>query len=786
MRRSSTNGMTGLLGASEPQGSNTLFLMTNVDQRFTWLGKCLRECWSKVLADRRPQVRTEESVVAFRLPCRLLMLLPVAIAALSTCTYADDNPADNVGSVRTVDFENDLIPVFTKNGCNAGACHGAAIGRGGFKLSLYGGNPKSDFEAIVRQVRGRRINLARPDASLVVLKPTEHVEHGGGTVFDMESESARLLIAWVRQGAKAESSRELTRVEVSPKKQVVRETGEPIALSAIAHYSDGRSEDVTKWTIFAAEDSSAVEMEVDSAVAKVRRRGRHIVVARFLDEVVPLELIVPLSDTPVRFAKESQSGFVDKAVLRSLETLGLPLSPIADDATFLRRATLDLTGRLPLKERAKAFEQNANRAGLIDELLASTEFNEYWSMQLAQLLRIRPQRDDASGANTYHKWLADQVRAGINYKDLARTLITSIGDTAEQGPPNFYRTTGNAREQAEFVSELFMGSRLRCANCHNHPLDKWTQDDYHGLAAIFAKVESGQVVKPKPHGEVIHPRTLEAATLRIPGEQFLEHDTANGRERLADWLTDSSNPYFAKAIVNRLWKRMMGRGLVEPVDDFRATNPATHPELLNQLAADFVAHDYSLRHTLKVIATSAAYARSANAVPQNKDDDRFYSHAIRRRLEPEVLADAISDVLGVAGQYGKNSPGTRAVALIDPKTPSRTLDVLGRCGREESCESSSGAVGGLPQKLHLLNGELLNARIAANGSRLRKLLAAGTTPMQIVDEFYFVALSRRPTKQETRHWKKQLSSIETPVAQRAFLEDFVWGLMTCDEFVTNH
>ena len=333
------------------------------------------------------------------------------------------------------------------------------------------------------------------------------------------------------------------------------------------------------------------------------------------------------------------------------------------------------------------------------------------------------------------------------------------------------------------MSELFMGSRLRCANCHNHPLDRWTQDDYHGLAAIFAKIERGEVLRENPDGKVIHPRTLEPAVARIPGEHFLVDDDTDGREQLADWLTDPSNPYFAKAIVNRLWKRMMGRGLVEPVDDFRDTNPATHPALLDKLAADFIANGYSLRHSLRVIAASDAYARSANATEQNKDDDRFYSHSLRRPLEPEVLADAISDVVGVAGKYGEEPEGTRAVALVNPKTPSLTLDILGRCGRDESCEGSPGTFSGLSQKLQLFNGPLLNARITAEGSRLKRLLDAGKQPAAIIDEFYMVALGRHPRSKERKHWKRQLQSVGN---KEVFLEDFVWGLVSSREFVTNH
>nr|ADI19491.1 hypothetical protein [uncultured Planctomycetales bacterium HF0500_40D21]ADI22998.1 hypothetical protein [uncultured Planctomycetales bacterium HF0500_40D21] len=724
-------------------------------------------------------------------------LVLAILAVLGSVGFAQEsrsrvkNTAPETG---TVDFENDLIPVFTRYGCNAGACHGAAIGRGGFKLSLFGGNPRADFDAIVRQVEGSRINLARPEQSLIILKPTESITHGGGERFGLDHDSTKLLLKWIRQGAGLVTQRTLKRVEISPKKHVGNSLGQPVALRATAHFSDGSSRDVTRWTVFQPEDSSAVKIDPESARSRVLRRGRHIVVARYLTEVVPIEFIVPLTDSRVDLAAEPRRGFIDEEVLDSLTTLGLPVSPIADDTTYLRRLTLDLTGRLPTVARVRAFRADANpkkQKALVEELLGSEAFTEYWTLQLATLLRIRPQgRDevgegDSQGAATYHEWLADQIRRGVGYDQLARSVIRASGDSHEYGPANFYRTNGDPRKQAEFMSELFMGSRLRCANCHNHPLDRWTQDDYHGLAAIFARIETGRVIEINPSGRVIHPRTLETAVPRIPGEQFLPKTVVDGRDELATWLTRPGNPFFARAIVNRLWKRMMGRGLVEPTDDFRATNPATHPVLLDKLARDFTVNGYKLRHTLKLIAGSASYARSANATPGNRTDDRFYSRAIRQQLEPEVLADAISDVLGVAARYGDEPAGTRAVALVNPKTASLSLDILGRCGRDESCESSP-APGGLPQKLHLFNGPLINARIGVPGSRLSKLISAGKSPMEIVNRYYLVALSRHPNDRETQHWKKQLDAITTADGKREFLEDFVWGLLTCREFVTNH
>ncbi len=696
-----------------------------------------------------------------------------------------------------VDFTNDLIPLFTKHGCNAGACHGAAIGRGEFKLSLYGGDPAADYTAIVRELGGRRINLVEPENSLLVCKPTEQLEHGGEMVFDYDSESAELLVQWIRQGAVFEAKRRVERVVIEPTRFIAKKVGDETKLRTTAYYADGSHRDVTRWTVFTAEDPSSVFIDQISGDSKVLRRGRHIVVARYLNRVAPIELILPMSDVKLnltrdnvardRIASEQRAGeqtanFVDREVLKSLELLGLPPSGTIEDTAFLRRVTLDLTGRLPSPEQVTEMQgATVDRQALVEELLGSEEFTEYWTLQLSKLLRLRTQPKDSKGAFAYNRWLTEQLRDGRSYQWLAQQLIMATGDSHEIGPANFYRTTGGAREQAEFVSELFMGSRLRCANCHNHPLDRWTQDDYHGLAAIFAKLEFAKVVRPRPDGQTIHPRTQEAATPKIPG---ISDGADNvGREELAAWLTDESNPYFAKAIVNRLWKRMMGRGLVEPADDFRDTNPATHPALLDKLAQDFVDHGYRLRHTLKVIASSNAYARSAKTTSENQHDDRFYSHALRRPLEPEVLADAISDVLGVADMYGNHPSGMRAVALVDPKTPSTSLDVLGRCNREDSCEEGRGAVSGLSQQLHLINGDLLNARIADEDGRLSKLQQAKTPPIKIIENFYQAALTRTPTSKERDYWRRQL---EATSDQQGLLEDFVWAILSSKEFATNH
>ncbi|MGH7127122.1 MAG: DUF1549 domain-containing protein, partial [Planctomycetaceae bacterium] len=438
-----------------------------------------------------------------------------------------------------IDFDTEIVPLLTKSGCNAGACHGSAAGRGGFKLSLWGSDPAADYAAIVRELEGRRINLARPERSLVLLKPAEFLPHGGGTRFDIPSAPADRLLAWIRAGAprNTDEPRRLTRLDVTPRTAFLERPGETVSLRAIAHFDDGRTRDVTGWTVFTAADPSAVEIDSETAEAAVRRRGLHTVVARFLDRVEPVRLFVPYSDQPIPLAEPSADNFIDRHVLTMLERLRLPVSPPADDATFLRRARLALTGRLPTPEEIDAFTTDTaaeKRERLLDRLLASEDFADYWAFEFAKLLRIRALANDDAVAHTSHSWLRQAIAEGMPYDRMVRTLLTAEGDSHTVGPAGFSRMTAGPREQAEHVSEIFLGVRLRCANCHDHPLDRWTQDDYHGLAAIFANVERGRIVSVSERGEVMHPATGEPAVPRLPGAEFLS-DAPDHRPALAGW-----------------------------------------------------------------------------------------------------------------------------------------------------------------------------------------------------------------------------------------------------------
>lgn len=710
---------------------------------------------------------------------RIYFQCVVLLTALSSMSAAND----------VIDFENDIVPILTKAGCNAGACHGAAIGRGGFKLSLYGGNPTSDYNAIVHEIRGRRINHSNPRESLLFLKPTEHISHGGGTLFDEESTSAKLILKWINQGAEQTRTRSLTSIEITPRQFYSEQPKTSHTVRITAQYDDGTTRDVTKWTLLEPEDDSAVEVVDDESRLIPHRRGRHIVTARYLTMVKPIELLIPLNSTTLQLNDPPVYNFIDSDLNAKLRSLRITPSRQSADGEFIRRLSLDLTGRLPSVSSVRAFLESASpdkRNRLIDDLLDSTEFNIFWAYNFSELLRIRPQKLGTEGANAYFEWLSRQIEDGVNYKSLVTTMLLASGDAFEVGPANFYRTMPDARQQAEFVSELLMGTRLRCANCHNHPLDHWTQDDYHGLAAIFAKLNINQSVTANTNGTTIHPLTLEPATPKLPGGRPLPPNNTEPRLEFTNWLTDEGNPYFAKALVNRLWKHMMGRGLVEPVDDFRATNPPTHPLLMDKLASEFVNSQYDIKHILKSIASSAGYQRSGKANQSNRYDTKFYSHNLRVPLHPSVHADAVTDVLGVPAQYGDQPLGTRAIELRSPSVASRTLDVLGRCGREESCETEGNGTSGLTQRLHYFNGDFLNGRISRSNGRLSVLVNANTSDIDIITEYYLAAYNRFPTTNESTYWIGQLELQASLDDRLALLEDFIWGLLASKDFTTNH
>jgi hypothetical protein len=687
-------------------------------------------------------------------------------------------------------FDTDIIPILTKAGCNAGVCHGAAAGRGGLHLSLFGSDPAFDYDAIVHQFEGRRVNLARAESSLLLKKPGGELDHEGGTPLLDDPAGREILLKWIQSGAQRGPQRRLVTLNVEPRRQLLASVPSTVPLKVVATFDDQTSADVTQWTVFTSSDPSAVRIE-DSGpekalVAQVARRGLHVVMARFLDRIVPITIVVPMNNAAVDHSKVARVNFVDDHVLRTLEELRLPVSPAANESAWLRRVSLDLSGRLPSPEEVTQFLADSSddkREQVVDRLLNSDGYVDLWTLRFSRLLRMHSLPNETQPLETYSNWLRDAIRTDRGLDQLARELLTATGDSHVVGPANFGRMVPDARTHAELVGQVFAGIRLGCANCHNHPLDRWTQDDYHGLAAVFAPLDRGRDVKLSARGQVTNLRTGEPATPRIPGVRDLA-DTEDQFSTVVDWVTNENDLLFARATVNRLWRHVFGRGLVEPPDDLRDTNPATHPELLTALAKDFAANGYRLKPLLKTIVLSSTYGRSDLTVDGNRADDRFYSHALRRPLEPEVLLDAIADVTDVAGSFDPH-PATRAVQVIDAALLSEQLDVLGRCQRVAGCAEGESNSGGLAAQLHLLNGDAINRRLRDPNGRLQKLIAPNRPVTEIVDEFYMRALGRLPSDEERSSWVGAIEHSD-PIETNRRLEDFVWSLLNSRDFRENH
>lgn len=702
------------------------------------------------------------------------------LAALALLT--PDGPTNH-----PVDFDTQIMPVLTKAGCNAGACHGAAAGRGGFYLSLYGSRPADDFAEITLSLEGRRIDHRHPDHSLVLRKPTEMVSHGGGTRLDIDERDYNLVVRWIAEGARRIRRRALVEYSFTIPPNVTPSVDNPVPLSAVAEFSDGSRQDVLPWTVVKAADPDAVTLD-PAGHATAHSPGRHLLLARYLDRVVTLELIIPFGaaapDTDTDPDGNSRM-LVDRFVDARLKLLGLRKASRTDDATLIRRLSLDLTGRIPTVQAVRQFVSSPlgdKTRRLVDALLASEEFTDYQTFRLAQQLRLSAIKSDQEAGTRYYQWLRAAVARDQPLSLTARSLITAEGAVSENPAGSFYNVTMDPRKQAEFVSSAFLGVRMQCANCHDHPLDSWTQDDYHGLAAIFARIRRGPVIRMAPAGKVIHPATGEPAVARIPGEAFIEAGAhADDRTALVDWLTSSNNPFFARAAVNRIWANLMGRGLVEPVDDLRATNPATHPELLGRLADLFAESGYRSKNIIREICLSDAYARSSRPLSGQENLDGFYASAQQKRMTPAVFLDAVGDVTEI--REALDTETTRAVSLAGLTQPSSTLDLLGRCTEEEGCVVESVAGDDLAVQLHLLNGELLNRRLRMAAESITSA-AAGTDSREFIDELYLRAFGREPREAERRYWQTQLDSPAAADDRPSVMSDFVWSILNSPEFRT--
>jgi hypothetical protein len=704
------------------------------------------------------------------------------------------------------------MAVLSKAGCNQGACHGNQNGKGGFKLSLRGQDPALDWTALTRDALGRRINPLRPAESLVLLKATGATNHEGGQRFSVDSPEYGILRRWIAAGGPPDSPAVpvLRRIEVTPAAQVLIEPADRVQLRVRATFSDGSVRDVTRLAVY--ETSNGVAAIGVAGEAQRVQMGETAILVRYLDRQAPVQLAFVPARAGFVWRDVPEGNFIDRHVFAKLKTLRMLPSELCSDSVFVRRAYLDALGILPTAGEARTFLNDPRadkRRRLIDHLLDRPEFADYWALKWSDVLRNEEKTLDRKGVQEFHQWIRDGIAAGKPLNEFARELIAARGSTYSHPDANFYRALRDPQARAEAAAQVFLGIRLQCARCHNHPFDQWTQNDYHSLAAFFARVQyrivenrrrdrldkhefdGEQVVWMAREGEVLHPLTekpMRPKFLGAPTPAFA--DDADRLLALADWVARPDNPFFARTQVNRIWHHLLGRGIVDPNDDFRASNPPVNGPLLEALTRDFVTHRFDLRHTVRTIMNSRTYQQSAVPNETNRDDEANFARAVVRPLQAEQLLDALTQVTGVPVKFTGQPLGLRAGQLAGvraargrdarPTDGERFLASFGKPDRLLACECERGDDTTLGQAFQMISGELLNEMLGAPDNRLGRLLAAKPSNEATIEELYLVALSRPPTEKE-RRWA--IGFLGKRKDRRAALEDLVWGLVTAKEFL---
>jgi hypothetical protein len=714
-------------------------------------------------------------------------------------------------------FRNHVVPVLSKLGCNSGACHGALAGKGGFRLSLRGYDPGRDWFNIVEQQQGRRIERSMPAASLLLTKPTTAVPHKGGLRLQPSSLDYRTLARWIAEGALPPSSEDaaLDHIEVLPKRAVLKH-GQSQPLLVRAHYEDGHVEDVTHWARYSSADE-AIATVSDDGTATVVGPGEGAVMVWFSSQIVMARLTVPYDQQiePTEFTHASRRNFIDELVLDQLRRLQLRPSPRSDDHTFIRRAFLDTIGVLPTAEEVRQFVSNpdpARRDALIESLFDRPEFVDFHTYLRSDLLLINGTELRPEAVKAYYQWIRGHVEANTPWDQFVSELVTARGSSFANGATNFYALHQTPEDMAENVSQAFLGLSIGCAKCHNHPLEKWTNDQYYAFASLFARVRAKgwggdsrngdglRTLVTVNSGELVQPRTgrpQQPAPLDEPPIPFdYEGDR---RVVLAEWLTSADNSLFARSITNRVWKNFMGVGLVEDVDDMRGSNPASNEELLTALADYLVEQQFDLQALMRVILQSETYQRSSATVAGNEADERYYSRYFPRRLMAEVLLDATSQATNVPSRFTQivfpgadkratdfYPEGTRAIQLYDSAVDSYFLQTFGRNQRRITCECERSDEPSIVQALHMSNGNTLNEKLSADDNRITDwLVTYGDDHQRLLDEMFLTTLGRFPTDVESSEMLSMIAAAK-PDERRVLLEDMLWSILTCREFVFNH
>jgi hypothetical protein len=705
---------------------------------------------------------------------------------------------------RPVSFRHELIAALNVGGCNAGACHGTPSGKNGFKLSLRGYDPDQDHIQLTRDVLGRRTAALNPGESLIVQKALARVPHEGGQRFAAGSLPHRILARWIAEGlhddAKALSP--VARVEVLPGDRVQVYPAQGQQLAVIAHYADGSKRDVTLLSNYSSSDPAVADVN-RSGLVEFRQAGEAAILVRHLESMVTVRLLYLKPKQNFAWTNPPEHNYIDKLIFAKQKLLNILPAELCTDQEFLRRVYLDLCGILPTPGEAKAFLVSTDpnrRAMLIDELLARAEFADFWTLKWSDVLRANRKTLQLQGVHKFHEWIRKNIAENRPFDQWVRELVTADGSTYANPPANFYRVARDPTSLAETTAQLFFGVRMQCAKCHNHPFERWTQDDYYSLAAFFARVkqkkdpdedagkqpaQGAELVYLDRAGEVTQPRTGKAMPPRFPGDLNVPPIEAgqDRREVLARWLTRSDNPFLPKSVVNRVWFHLLGRGIVDPVDDFRDSNPASNEELLAALAKDFVDHGWDQKQLIRTIMNSRTYQLSAQPNEFNKDDNKYFSRAVTRLHTAEQLLDAICSAAAVPEKFPGLPLGTRATQLPDGEVNHVFLKTFGQPARELACECERESDSNLAQALQLINGPTIHEKLRNPSNRIGQLLNAKKSEKEIVDELYLATLSRLPGGAE---YKAVFDHVQKAQEKRKAWEDVQWALINSKEFLFRH
>ncbi|MBM3796549.1 MAG: DUF1553 domain-containing protein [Acidobacteria bacterium] len=701
-------------------------------------------------------------------------------------------------SAAPLSFVKDVMPIINKASCTSGPCHGGAKGKNGFKLSLRGYDPEFDYRAIVHEMQGRRLNRIDPANSLILLKPSMSIAHGGGMRLDPKSAYYNTVLQWISEGAPFgdAAAGAVTHLDVQPAEFFAAKPGLEQQLKVIAHYADGSSRDVARDAGYSSNTPQQADV-TEAGVIKTIRRGESATLVRYEGKLSVVN-VTAVSDAPFTWTASPEYNYVDKHVNAKLQRLKIQPSDLASDAEFLRRVSYDLVGQPPSPQDVRAFvadktETRRKRSALIEKLLARDEFVNHWSVKWSDLLQVNRAKLGDKGVWAFREWIRESLGANRPYDQMVRELLTARGSTFKNPPANFFRFTREPKVAMETTTQLFLGVRMVCAQCHDHPFEQWTQNQYYNLSAFFGQlaVKTGEdsdeevIYDKREEFEIHHPKDnrVMPAKFLFPVQQT-DFREAELRESLADWVTSKSNPLFAKSMANRMWSYFMGRGIIDPVDDIRASNPPSNPALLDALTQDFAARHYDLKHLIRTIVNSRSYQLSYKATASGEGDEINFSHALPRRLSAEQLFDGVYLAAGVRPKLANVPTDSLAQDLPDPSiAKGGFLDVFGRPERQTSCECERRADVSLVQALNLLNGSTISDAIAAPEGRIARLVLAGASDRKLVEEIYLAALNRQPEGNELDLALTYLGKPGAGRAERA--QDLMWALLNSNAFLFN-